>query len=167
MVLIHISCQMIFRGVESKNIAVVLFQMSSVVSVLAQANRAKNKVRSVSTIRHQSEPFKKNPFVAQYFHLMSNTPISIRSDVEFVRRVRRQAHVKKMNLGKFSRINAKIPFLFYSPNSSKSLLKVFFHKNSVRLICVLKLTVCSKKMRKYPPFAIFCQKCCNVHILLR
>ena len=136
MVLIHISCQMIFRGVESKNIAVVLFQMSSVVSVLAQANRAKNKVRSVSTIRHQSEPFQKNPFVAQYFHLMSNTPISIRSDMEFVRRVRRQAHVKKMNLGKFSRINAKIPFLFYSPNSSKSLLKVFFHKNSVRLICV-------------------------------
>ena len=96
MVLIHISCQMIFRGVESKNIAVVLFQMSSVVSVLAQANRAKNKVRSVSTIRHQSEPFQKNPFVAQYFHLISYTPISIRSDVEFVRRVRRQAHVKAL-----------------------------------------------------------------------
>ena len=96
--------------------------MSSVVSVLAQANRAKNKVRSVSTIRHQSEPFKKNPFVAQYFHLMSNTPISIRSDVECVTRVRRQAHVKKWTWENFQELTQKIPFLFYSPNSSSLLL---------------------------------------------
>ena len=59
---------------------------------------------------------------------MSNTPISIRSDVEFVRRVRRQAHVKKWTWENFSRINAKNTLSVLFAELKQEFVKGFFHK---------------------------------------